>query len=178
MPDVSLLQREYYGGGEEESRIPGIAALVAFILFFIAAVAYGGLYFYNRSLISHAQGISENIKGLHVGDVAQTIDELKTLGNKAKGLQELRESHTDFTGILGIFERTTHPTAVFSDADFDVKSRTAKLKGQIETTRAMARQVEIYQREGSLSEFSFENIAYKDEDKAVGFQASVTFIRK
>lgn len=178
MPDVSLLQREYYGGGEEESKVPGIASTVALVFFLITAVAFGGLYFYNRSLITRAQAITENIKGLHVGDIAETIEQLKELGNKARGLRELREGHTALSGLLGTFEKTTHPATIFSNADFDAQNGTVKLKGVTETTKTMARQVEIYQQEGSLSDFSVENIAYKDEKKAVGFQANITFNKK
>lgn len=178
MPDVSLLQREYYTGGEEESRVPGIAAMIALILFFVVCVAFGGFYFYNRSLISRAQAITENIKGLHVGDVAQTIDELKVLGNKAKGLQELREGHTALSGLLVTLEKATHPDTVFSNADFDAKAAAVKLKGTTETTKVLARQVEVYQQEGLLSDFTVENIVYADETKAVGFEANITFKKR
>lgn len=178
MPDVSLLQREYYAGGEEESRTPSIASTVALVLFLITLVAFGGFYFYNRSLITRAQTITENIKGLHVGDVAETIDQLKELGGKAKGLQELREGHTAVSDLLATFEKTTHPATTFLNADFDAKNNSVKLKGETETTKTMARQVEIYQQEGALSNFSVENIAYKGEAKTVEFQASITFTKK
>src|SRR3972149_2572236 len=175
MPDVSLLQQEYYGGGAEESKAPGIASTVALIIFFITAVTFGGLYFYNHSLISRAQEITANIKGLHVGDIAETITQLKEVGSRARGLQQLREAHTKTGGLLVMLEKTTHPETIFSNADFDARSNEVKVKGTVKTTKAMARQVEIYQQEGSLSTFSVENIAYKGEDKSVGFQAYITF---
>lgn len=176
MPDVSLLQREYYGGGEEESRTPGIVFAVASILFLISVVAFAGLYFYNRSLVSRAQAITENIKGLHIGDIAETIAQLKELGSAAKGLEELRTTHTDVSGLLVSLEKTTHPETIFSSAELDARKRSARLKGVTATTKAMARQVEIYQQEAKLSDFSVESVGYKEGNKTVGFEATMTFV--
>lgn len=178
MPDVSLLQREYYSGGEEESRFPGIASTVALVFFLITIIVFGGLYMYNRSLITRAQTTAENIKGLHVGDIAQDIDHLKELGNKEKGLRELREGHTLVSALFAALEKTTHPTAKFSNADFDAKGNSVKVKGTIETTKAMARQVEIYQQEGTIADFSVNGIAYQGEEGAIGFQANIVFTTK
>ena len=178
MPDVSLLQREYYSGGEEESRFPGIASTIALVFFLITIVAFGGLYAYNRSLITRAQTTAENIKGLHVGDIAQDIDRLKELGNKEKGLRELREEHTSVSSLFAALEKTTHPTTKFFNADFDAKGNSVKLKGTTETTKTMARQVEIYQKEGTISDFSVDSIGYKGEDGSIGFQADIVFNKK
>lgn len=174
MPDVSLLQREYYGGEEEESAIPGIVSTAALILFLVSAAAFAGLYMYNRFLITRAQTITENIKGLRVGDVADTIDQLKALGDKAKNLKELREAHTSVSGFLAMLEKTTHPAVAFSSAEIDAVKNTAKVKGIAHTAKAVARQVEIYQKEGEVSDFSVENIGY-GTDQSVLFQATITF---
>lgn len=176
MPDVSLLQREYYGGGEEESKTPGIVFAVASILLLLSVVAFGGLYFYNRSLVSRAQATAESIKGLHIGDIAETISQLKEVGSKAQGLENLRITHTDISGLLASVEKTTHPKTIFSNATLDARKNNVQLKGIAETTKVVARQVEIYQQEAKLSDFSVENVRYEGGVKMVGFEASMTFV--
>jgi len=172
MPDISLLQQEYYGMQEEESRIQGIVSTVALVLLLIVIGGFVTLYVYNQILAKKSAELSENIKNVHVGEVTDAINELKKLGTQAKTLKELREAHTAPTQLFVAFEKATHPEVFFEDATIDVAAKKIKTKGFAPTTAVLARQVEIYQNDDSIASFTVDYVGYVKKP-ATSFQVTM-----
>lgn len=169
MPDISLLQQEYYGAQAEESKTPGIVAMIAFVVLVIAIGGYITLYVYHQMLVKRTAEISENITGLKVGEVAETIAAVKELGTQAKILKELREAHTEPTKLFLSIEKATHPDVSFEDALIDVATRKIKMKGLASSAPVLARQVEIYTSDEHIAGFTVDNIGYSKKP-TVSFQ--------
>lgn len=163
MPDISLLQQEYYGAQEEESKTPGLISAAAVIVLVIVIGGYAALYVYNQMLVKEAGEISENIANMKVGEVTETVGELKKLGTQAMILKELREAHAEPTKLFLALERSTHPLVSFSDGNIDVTKGGVILKGIAPSTAVLARQVEIYASDEAIDSFSIENIGYADK---------------
>ncbi len=163
MPDISLLQQEYYGAQEEESRIPGLISTAAFVVLVIVIGGYAALYVYDQILVKEAGEISENIANLKVGEVADTIGDLKKLGTQAMILKELREAHAEPTKFFLALERSTHPLVSFSDGNIDITTGKVMMKGVTPNTAVLARQAEIYASDDAIASFSIENIGYGDK---------------
>ncbi|MBI1755405.1 hypothetical protein HY250_03030 [Candidatus Azambacteria bacterium] len=176
MPDVSLLQREYYGEQEQESRLPGVVFTAALSALLIVIAAYVGLFLYNRVLVSRADAIAKHTKDLKVEDMAETIKDLEALGVQTKNLKMLREAHTYSTKMFAYMESATHPASRFSDTIIDAVEKTIQAKGFISSPVLLARQVEIYEKdkkEGRILDFSLQNIGY-GERQAVAFNLVLT----
>lgn len=167
MPDISLLQQEYYGAQEEESRVPGLISTAAFVVLVIVIGGYAALYVYNQMLVKEAAEISENIKNLKVGEVADTVGELKKLGTQASILKELREAHAAPTKLFLALERSTHPLVSFSDGNIDVAMGKVTMKGAAPSAAVLARQAEIYASDDAIDSFSIENIGYGDKPATI-----------
>lgn len=172
MPDISLLQQEYYGAQEKESRLPGIISTIAFVTLVIVIGGYGTAYIYNQMLVKKSVEISENIRNLKVGEVADTVDELKKLGTQAKILKELREAHAAPTQLFLAIEGSTHPSVSFENATIDVAFRKIKMKGLAPSAAALVRQVEIYTNDDHIAAFTIEGVGYV-EKPAVSFQLNM-----
>lgn len=172
MPDISLLQQEYYGAEEEESRVPGIISTAAFIVLAVVIGGYVTAYVYNQMLVKKAAEISENIKNLKVGEVSDTVNELKKLGTQAKTLKELREAHTAPTQLFLAIERSTHPTVFFESAIIDVAARKIKMKGAASSAAVLARQAEIYKSDEHVAAFAIDGTGY-GKKPAVAFQVTM-----
>lgn len=172
MPDISLLQQEYYGAQEEESRVPGLVSMIAFVALVIVIGGFAALYVYNQMLEKKSAEISENIKNLKVGEVADTVDELKKLGTQAKILRELREAHTAPNQLFLALENVTHPAVFFEDATIDVAARKIKTKGFAPSTAVFVRQVEIYKSDDRIASFTVDGAGYAKKP-AVSFQLNM-----
>ncbi len=172
MPDISLLQQEYYGAQEEESKLPGLISTAAFVMLVIVIGGYVTLYVYNQMLVKKSAEISENIKNLKVGEVADTVDELKKLGTQAKILKELREAHTAPTQFFLAIEESTHPSVFFENATIDVATRKIKTKGFAPSTAVLARQAEIYKNNDHIATFTIDGTGYAKKP-AVSFQLNM-----
>lgn len=172
MPDISLLQQEYYGAQEEESKIPGIISTIAFVVLVVVVGGYVALYAYNQMLVKKAAEISENIKNLKVGEVVDTVNELRKLGTQARILRELREAHAAPTKLFLAIEQSTHPSISFSEGNVDVGAGKVRMKGIASSAAALARQAEIYAHDGRMSAFLIENVTYGDKP-AVLFQVKM-----
>ncbi|MBI5912836.1 hypothetical protein HY839_00115 [Candidatus Azambacteria bacterium] len=172
MPDISLLQQEYYGAEEEESRVPGILSTIAFVVLAIVIGGYATAYIYDQMLVKRTAEISENIKNLKVGEVADTVDELKKLGTQAKILKELREAHTAPTKLFLAMEGSTHPSVFFEDAVIDVAARKIKMNGIAPSTAVFARQAEIYKGDERVAAFMLDGIGYAKKP-AASFQVNM-----
>ena len=172
MPDISLLQQEYYGAQEEESKMPGIVSTIAFVVLVIVIGGYIALYVYNQMLEKRTAEITENIANLKVGEVADTIAEVKKLGTQAKTLKELRELHTKPSQLFLSIEKATHPAVSFGDALIDVGARKIKMKGLASSAPVLARQVEIYKNDDHIAEFTVESVGYSKKP-TVSFQLTM-----
>lgn len=172
MPDISLLQQEYYGAQEEESKTPGIVSMIAFVVLVIAIGGYVTLYVYHQMLVKRTAEITENITNLKVGEVAETIAAVKELGTQAKILKELRETHTKPTQLFLSVEKATHPAVSFEDALIDVTARKLKMKGLAVSAPVLARQVEIYASDDHVAGFTVDNIGYSKKP-TVSFQLTM-----
>jgi|SRR3989344_1647671 len=172
MPDISLLQQEFYGAQEEEGKLPGLISTVAFVVLVIIIGGYVTLYVYNQMLVKKSAEISENIKNLKVGEVANTVDELKKLGTQAKMLKELREAHAAPTKLFLAIEGSTHPSVSFNDASIDVATRKIKMKGFAPSAMVLARQAEIYGSDEHVSAFTIEGTGYMKKP-TVSFQVTM-----
>lgn len=176
MPDISLLQREYYGPEEEEKRLPGLISTTALVLLIICIGAYVGLFLYYQVLESQSELISQSIADLKTGDTSQTGD-LKALGMLSRTLVTLRETHTYPTKIFAALERSAHPAMYFSNAEIDMRSRTVTGDALIESSVQLVRQVGVYDEEkeaGDIVDFSINDIGY-DEQKGVKFSVNLIF---
>ena len=172
MPDISLLQQEYYGAQEEESKMPGIVSTIAFVVLVIVIGGYITLYVYNQMLVKKTAEISGNIANLKVGEVADTVAEVKKLGTQAKILKELRETHTKPSQLFLSIEKATHPAVSFEDALIDVGARKIKMKGLASSSPVLARQVEIYKNDDHIAGFAVESIGYSKKP-TVSFQLTM-----
>ena len=172
MPDISLLQQEYYGAQEEESRMPGIVSTIAFCVLVIVIGGYVTLYIYNQMLVKRAAEISENIANLKVGEVADTIAQVKKLGIQANILKELRETHTQPTQLFLSIEKATHPAVSFADAFIDVAERKIKMKGLASNAPVLVRQVEIYENDDHIAGFTVDSVGYSKKP-ATSFQVTM-----
>lgn len=177
MPDISLLQNEYYAPEEEKSRLPGVVSIGGFVALILAISAYTGLFFYERVLALRAEEIAKNIANVNVGEIAQTTQEVKTLGMQARNLAALRQAHTYPSKLFAHLERTTHPAVSFSDASINMKNNTVSMGGITESPVLLARQVEIYEKEkkeGRISDFTIDGVGYGKEKKVL-FKLTLAF---
>lgn len=177
MPDISLLQHEYYAPEEERSRVPGMVSTGGFVALILAVSVYAGLFFYHRVLVSKADNIAKNIADIKVEEIAQTAKEMKILGVQAKNLATLRLAHAYPTKLFAYLERSTHPAVSFLNANINMGNNTVSMGGVAESSLFLARQVEIYQKEkkeGRISDFIVDGVGYS-RNKEISFNLTLTF---
>ena len=163
MPDISLLQKEYFTPEEEESELPGIVLTASLVMLIVVVGAYVGLYFYGQILESRAGDVSRRIAELKVGDVEKSLEELRTAGKYLSSVKTLREAHAFPTRAFAHLERSTHPSVYFTALNFDVAKGSAQLQAVAATPLVLARQVEIYEGDvaaGRIAGFSVGSIGY------------------
>lgn len=179
MPDISLLQHEYYAPEEEKSRIPGIASIGGFIALIAVGAVYAGLFLYQRVLASRAEDLAKNIAEVKVEEITQTVRDMKIFGAQAKALVALRGAHAYPVKLFEYLERTTHPAVYFSDANISMKEKTITMKGTTGSPLFLARQVQVYEKEkkeGRIADFIVTGVGY-GEKKKVSFNLTLTFVK-
>lgn len=174
MPDISLLQREY-DVVQEESRMPSIVFTAALILFLVCVGAYVGLYAYNSFLTGEIESVNKRIDELKVGDAFKSIEQLTAVGARIKMLKSLRESHTSVRKTLAKVEGVTHPSVNFTTGSFEFAGDAIKvsLKGKALSPAVFLRQVELYQADKNVSDFTVGNPSY-EEKHSVALDVSLT----
>lgn len=176
MPDISLLQREYYGPEEEESRIPSVVSTVSLTVLLVVVAAYVGLYLYRQVLEGKAENIKVTTEALKGKDTDKELTDVRAVGRYVRSLRVLRESHTRPFLMFTELERMTLRAITYRNGTFSVLDGKIVLSGETDNARLLVRQMEVFEDEkkaGKLSEFSLGTMGYGDE-KRISFALTLS----
>ncbi|MBI2055515.1 MAG: PilN domain-containing protein [Candidatus Sungbacteria bacterium] len=178
MPDPvgSLLSKEHEYRSRQIVR-QGSALLfnLSLVLFIVALIAFGGLFFYRRVLETTRADWADQVKKREAefnaeGGVGRLLDTASALGTA----RELIAKHVFPSNIFKLLEEVTLPRVQFSSFSYARDSRKIDLAGVAASYKTVADEVRILEAHPQIEKVDFGGLFVNDKN-LVNFRLAVVF---
>jgi hypothetical protein len=169
VPSVS----QWKSGFSEETRnaFMKYGVLVGFVLLALVLLAWGGLKFYQKSLLKQSAGLQEQYAKVFSAQDKTTASQIIDFQKKGAKLQQLLKSHLYTSESFNILAAATLPQVQWQSYDLSVETRKVSLKGLAVSYFILAKQMLALEEAG----FSGIEISGITLDNAGGVAFGVSF---
>jgi len=154
----------------------GFFAIIATILFIIAALACLGLFFYGTFLKSSIATKDAELRATHDALDKTALNTFKNLGRKTASAENILSRHVAFSRVADFLESVTLRNVRYKSFTFEtVPGNTSKisLKGEAQSYAAVASQAYVLSIHDSVASVSFGALTLDDKG-TVSFDALLT----
>lgn len=173
---TSFIPKKPVSGESERVRAVhdlNIFSLIATIVFISTVLLFGGLFFYKSLLIKQITKAGEDVNAARSAIQPATINELIDNNSRISTSVGLLEKHVVTSKLLLLLSDLAVKKLHFNDFSYSSKSGgpTVKIRGEVLTYNAMAKQYEIFNNSPYLKNMSFSDISLT-ENGNIKFQIS------
>ena len=147
---------------------------VAIIFFILVLAAWGGLYFFRRSLDTNAANWREQIITVEKELRPDFLNQLVALSDRLTAVREIISGHKFSSNTLLLLERDTHPQVAFSSFQYSADGRKIDLAAKAASYGIVADQVTLLEADSQVESVGFGGLQL-DETGRVNFKLSIIF---
>ena len=129
----------------------GLSFLIGLVIFAIAIIAAGGIYFYKadryETLVEKQELLKETNDQLEASDVIQSIEDLRTLRDQIDQVSLILDRHVAISSLFNFLETTTLSSISFGSFSLEAVKDGAvsvTMVGQADSYTSLANQSKIY----------------------------------
>jgi len=155
----------------------GLFTLLSTIIFFVSALAGGGVYFYKILLENDIKTKSNSLERAEKAFEPSTIVELERLDRRIESAKEILANHILVSPIFEFLEQTTIPNvrlSSFSYEFFDGGRATVTAHGEARSYAYVAVQSDVFGEERYIQNHVFSNLTLSGGGN-VSFDLSLLF---
>lgn len=190
---MDLVPREYkkinnsFADSTRKSRLvfPGISLLKnksvfriwdasVFILLILLLACFGGLKFYQKSLVSQASEIEKQYNGIIAGQDKSLVEQVLGLEEGADLLESLLKSKPVYSKLFDALSVITLPSVQWTSFNLAEGENQVALRGLAANYTALAKQMLAFQKEADWKSAEVSGIAL-DKVGRVGFNLILAF---
>jgi len=147
-----------------------LAVFIILLLFFVVS------YFYlHNSLGKISQKIEEKDKALLKTPAEKELEkEVLLKEQRVNNWAQLILSHRKPGNIFNLLEKTTHPSVVFSEFEFDSAKNLVEIKGSAEDFTALGQQILILKGEKDIKKITLSEVSIA-KGGGIDFSLQLTF---
>lgn len=160
----------------------GLLSLITFVVVIGTAVAFGGVYLYQKQLVSQKAKLEASIKQAQEGIGTDFVADMKRLDARIDGVKELIKNHVVVTPIFEALQDTTLRSVQYKDFNYTIKTDTATksqsvvvdLTGTAKNYATIALQSDAFSSNTLIKNPVFSNLTVDDKNRAVNFKLTFT----
>ena len=176
MADISLIPKDYKKGLSIEAIFSKIGIFV-FALVIIGLLIYGGLVFYNKSLVKDIKETENKIKELNDQKDKDFEKGAVSLDKALNSLKNILKNHLYWSNVFSKFEKTTVPQVVFSNFSGSINqdgSVALSLNGKTSGYTYLAKQMVSFGQEKMVSGIELSGISISSQG-GIEFVLNINF---
>lgn len=164
------------------SRSIGLLSFIAVIAVIGTALAYAGVYLYERSLDSQRQTIAASIEEARGGIGSDFLAEMKRLNARIDGVKQLIANHIVISPIFAALEQSTLRSVQYKSFSYEFASDPATrssvvrvaLAGAAKSYSAIALQSDAFAQNQIIRNPVFSGLTVDDRTGTISFRLSFT----
>lgn len=162
------------------SKSLGLLSLITFVVVIGTGLAFGGVYLYEKQLISQKAKLTQSIGEARDGIGTEFVSDMKRLDARISGVKELINNHVVVTPIFEALQATTLRSIQYKDFSYLVKfdqltktnSLTVDLTGSAKNYASIALQSDAFSTNKLIKNPVFSNLTVDDKTRNVNFKLS------
>lgn len=156
----------------------GLLSLLTFVIIVGTGVAFAGVYFYQKQLVSQKAGLEQSISQARDGIGTEFVSDMKRLDSRIDGVKDLVKNHIVVTPIFQALEASTLRSVQYKDFSYSIKTDpTAKtdmviveLTGSAKNYSTIALQSDAFSSSSLIKNPVFSNLTVDDKTRTVNFR--------
>ncbi|MEK7090553.1 MAG: hypothetical protein AAB930_03115 [Patescibacteria group bacterium] len=141
------------------------------IIFVLAVLVTGGLFFYTRMLKDNITELSGSLKRAQAQFESPLLGDLMRTGDAIEAVKNILAKHTAPSRAFEFLERYTHPQCSFRS--FTMSGAKIALDGQAASFTALAEQSLIFKEAPEIANLAISGITLDDTTGQVSFSAAI-----
>lgn len=167
-----------YSVAPRRSTHVGLLSLITFVVVIGTAIAFVGVYLYQKQLVSQKAKLEQSIKQAQDGIGTDFVSDMKRLNARIDGVKELIKSHVVVTPIFEALEASTLRNVQYKDFSYSMKLDSATknqvvvvdLTGTAKNYATIALQSDAFSTNALIKNPVFSNLTVEDKTRAVNFK--------
>ncbi len=156
----------------------GLLSLLTFVIVLGTAVAFAGVYLYEKQLVSQKAKLEASIKQAQDGIGTEFVSDMKRLDARIDGVKELIKDHVVVTPIFEALEDSTLRSVQYKDFSYTIKTDTTTkvsvvsvdLNGSAKNYATIALQSDAFSTNPLIKNPIFSNLTIDDKTRTVNFK--------
>lgn len=166
------------GGQKEESKNSSVSliSIVGVVLFLIAVLSSGGVFFYTNIQQKSIIELKEALALEKASFNESGIKDLLLVSDQMKVVKDILDKHLILSNIFVVMQSSTIQNINFTEISFETKNEgyvSVTFKGQSTSYDHIAKQAELFKSTGFLRDVSFYNMEI-DKDGNLVFDGSMS----
>lgn len=156
----------------------GLIGFLCFFMVLISGLSYGGVYAYNKSLVSQKAELDQKLAKARDSIGTDFVSDMKRLNSRITGVKSLIDNHIVVTPIFKALQDTTLRTIVYNNFSYDFKTDdttkktvvTVTLTGTAKSYAAIALQSDAFTKTPVIRNPIFSDLKINTKTNTVDFK--------
>ncbi len=156
----------------------GLLSLLTFVIVVGTGVAFGGVYLYQKQLVSQKAKLEQSIREAQDGIGTEFVSDMKRLDARIDGVKDLIKSHVVVTPIFEALEASTLRSVQYKDFGYTIKTDaitkvpvvSVDLTGSAKNYATIALQSDAFSTNTLIKNPVFSNLTVDDKTRTVNFK--------
>lgn len=156
----------------------GLISFLCFFMVLISALAYGGVYAYNKTLVQQKIALDTKLAKARDSIGTDFVSDMKRLNARITGVKALLGTHIVVTPLFKALQDTTLRTVVYNNFSYELKTDdttkktvvTVTLTGTAKSYAAIALQSDAYTKSPIIKNPIFSDLKINTKTNTVDFK--------
>jgi hypothetical protein len=163
-----------------QNKTVGLLSLLTFVIIVGTGVAFGGVFLYQKQLVSQKLKLEQSINKARDGIGIEFVSDMKRLNARIDGVKELVKNHVVVTPIFEALEASTLQNVQYKDFIYSIKTDQGtkgtvvlvELTGSAKNYATIALQSDAFSSNSLIKNPVFSNLTVDDKTRTVSFKLS------